>query len=131
MDQEKTQITLYLYPDPGLSSDEQEESILQLREELLELDIEQVDFVSAEEAPPLSKGDPAFTWGTLLLTLAASGGVLTTLINLLNMWLTRHDRRRIVLEMNGDKLEITGVSSDEQQRLIDIWLIRNGKGVRR
>jgi hypothetical protein len=125
--QEKTQLILYVYPDSEVSSEELAESTMDLREEILELDIEQVDFVSSEGVPPQSKGDPSFTWGTLLLTLAASGGVLTVLINLLKEWLTRHERRRVMLEMNGDKLEVTGVSSEEQQRLIDKWLIRNGK----
>ena len=100
----------------------------QLREELTELDVEAVDLVRAGETPAKAKvGDP-ITWGTLLLTLAASGGVITTVINVLQSWLTRQERRSISLEIDGDKLEIKGISSKEQQRLINEWRSRHTKG---
>ncbi len=100
----------------------------QLREDLTELDVEAVDLVRAGETPAKAKvGDP-ITWGTLLLTLAASGGVITTVINVLQSWLTRQERRSISLEIDGDKLEIKGISSKEQQRLINEWRSRHTKG---
>ncbi len=100
----------------------------QLREELTELDVEAVDLVRAGETPAKAKvGDP-ITWGTLLLTLAVSGGVITTVINVLQSWLTRQERRSISLEIDGDKLEIKGISSKEQQRLINEWRSRHAKG---
>ena len=100
----------------------------QLREELTELDVEAVDLVRAGETPAKAKvGDP-ITWGMLLLTLAASGGVITTVINVLQSWLTRQERRSISLEIDGDKLEIKGISSKEQQRLINEWRSRHAKG---
>ncbi len=100
----------------------------QLREDLTELDVEAVDLVRAGETPAKAKvGDPII-WGTLLLTLAASGGVITTVINVLQSWLTRQERRSISLEIDGDKLEIKGISSKEQQRLINEWRRRHAKG---
>ena len=100
----------------------------QLREELTGLEVEGVDLVRAGETPAKAKvGDP-ITWGTLLLTLAASGGVITTVINVLQSWLTRQERRSISLEIDGDKLEIKGISSKEQQRLINEWRSRHTKG---
>ncbi len=100
----------------------------QLREDLTELDVEAVDLVRAGETPAKAKvGDPII-WGTLLLTLAASGGVITTVINVLQSWLTRQERRSISLEIDGDKLEIKGISSKEQQRLINEWRSRHTKG---
>ncbi len=100
----------------------------QLREELTELDVEAVDLVRAGETPAKAKvGDP-ITWGMLLLTLAASGGVITTVINVLQSWLTRQERRSISLEIDGDKVEIKGISSKEQQRLINEWHSRHAKG---
>ncbi len=100
----------------------------QLREELTELEVEGVDLVRAGETPAKAKvGDP-ITWGTLLLTLAVSGGVITTMINVLQSWLTRQERRSISLEIDGDKLEIKGISSKEQQRLINEWRSRHTKG---
>jgi len=60
-----------------------------------------------------------------LLALAASQGVFTTLIEAIKAWLTRHERYTISLEIAGDKLEVTGLSSKEQQRLIDLWVGRH------
>jgi hypothetical protein len=61
----------------------------------------------------------------LLLTFAASGGVLTTLINVLQSWLSRHERRSMTLKIGDDELEVTGISSEQQQQLINDWLSRN------
>ena len=117
---------LVLNIDPGSDADAEElaELTRQLREDLLQLDVEAVDLVSGGKAPAGTKAVDPVTAGTLLLTLAASGGVLTTLINALQSWLTRHERRGVTLEIGGDKLEVTGISSEEQQRLIEAWLSR-------
>jgi hypothetical protein len=96
----------------------------QLRNDLLELDVEDVALSGAEKVPEGRKGD-AVTWGQLIIALAASGGVFTTLITLLQTWVTRHQGYKLALEIDGDKLEITGISSKEQKRLIDEWLSRH------
>ena len=120
------QIRLQLNIDADQEPDVEELAYLtrQLREDLLHLDVETVDLARAGEAPTGTKAVDPVTAGTLLVTLAASGGVITTLINALQSWLTRHERRSLTLEMGGDKLEVTGVSSEEQQRLIEAWLSR-------
>jgi hypothetical protein len=40
-------------------------------------------------------------------------------------WLAGSPRRSIKLELGGDVLELTGVSSTEQRRLTDEWLRRH------
>ena len=40
-------------------------------------------------------------------------------------WLAGSSRRSIKLELGGDVLELTGVSSKEQRRLTDEWLARH------
>jgi len=97
----------------------------QLRTELMELDIESANLVRAGKIPAGAKTGEPITWGALLVTLAASGGVLTALINVLQSWLTRHEQRGVSLEVDGDKLEVKGMSSQEQQQLIDAWLSRH------
>ena len=62
---------------------------------------------------------------------AGSGGVLPTLINGVQSWLSRHrENRSITIEMGGDKLEVAGISSEEQRRLIDAWLNRQEEKIR-
>lgn len=81
-----------------------------------------VDFVKSGKAPAKAKAGDLITWGTLLLTLAASGGVLTTLIGMVQSWLTRHNQRSISLEVNGNKIDINDISSEDQKRLIGSWI---------
>jgi hypothetical protein len=103
-----------------------------LRDDLTELDaIEQIDLVTKEGiAPEHSKsGSEVITLGSLLVTLGGSlaSNVIPTLANTLQSWLTRHERRTISLEIGGDKLQMTGVSDKEQERLIDAWISRHSK----
>jgi len=58
----------------------------------------------------------------LLLMLVPSGGVLTTIIGAIQSWLTRHNQRSISLEINGNKIDIKDISSEDQKRLIDSWI---------
>jgi hypothetical protein len=126
MSDQTTQLTLNLDAGPDTDTEELAELTQQLRGELLELNVEAVDLARAGEAPERAKAGDPVTWGALLVALTASGGVLITLINTLQSWLTRHERRSVTLEIDGDKLEVTGISSEEQQRLINTWLSRHG-----
>ncbi len=120
-------VRLLLHVDTELepNGEELETLTYQLREELEELDHLHVDFVSQGEVPEKAKVAEPITFGTLILTLAASGGVLTTLISAIQGWLNRNGQRSVTLEMGGDKLVVTGISSEEQRRLINDWLTRN------
>lgn len=124
-------IQLLINLDAGPEADVKElaELTKRLQRELLKLDIEAVDFASAAEVPVRAKSGEPVTWGMLLLTLAAAGGVLTTIINVLQDWLTRQEKRSLTLEIGGDKLQVTGISSEEQQRLINAWLSRHQEAV--
>lgn len=116
---------LVLNIEPGPDSDDQEQVELtrQLRKRLLELnELERVE----SPAAPAQAGAKAvpIDWQTLIVTLAASGGVLTSLIGVVQSWLTRQDRASVTLELGGDKLTITGASSETQKRLVEDWVKR-------
>jgi hypothetical protein len=102
-----------------------------LRDDLAEVDaIEKVDLVTkeGEKAPEGSKaGAEVAALGSLLVTLGASAAssVIPNLTSSLQSWLTRHERRKISLEIGGDKLEMTGVSDQQQQQLIEAWISRH------
>jgi hypothetical protein len=70
--------------------------------------------------------DPASV-NSFLVALAASGGVLTSLIGVLQGWLLRSSARMLVVEIDGDRLELAGATSAERQRLIDAWLSRHDR----
>ena len=126
MSERRAQLILIIDAGPDTDTEEVAELTEQLRRELSELDVDAVDLVRAGEAPEGAKAGDPIAWGELLVTLAASGGALVTLIGTLQSWITRHERRSVTLEIDGDTLEVTGISSEEQRRLINTWLSRHG-----
>lgn len=102
-----------------------------LRGDLIEVDaIENVDLVTKEgELPPegSKSGAEVAALGSLVVTLGATAAssVIPKLTNTLQSWLTRNERHKISLEIGGDKLEVTGISDKERQRLIDTWISRH------
>ena len=105
-----------------------------LRDELNELDvIEKVDLITkeGEQAPKGSKsGGDVAVLGSLLVTLGGSlaSNVIPSLANTLQSWITRQDRHTISLEIGGDKLQLTGVSDKQQEKLIDVWISKHIEG---
>lgn len=119
------QLIVTLDAEPDTDTEDLERLTRQLREELSELDV-QVDLMTGGPAPTNAKAGDVIEWGTLLLTLAASGGVITTLINAIQTWLTnRNQPAAVTVEMGSDKLLITGNPTDKQQRIIEAFLHRN------
>lgn len=119
------QLVLSIKADPETDAEELEELTRQLREEIMELDVESADFAGVEEVPAGAKVVEPISLGTVLVTLLATGGVITTLINAIQAWLTRHERQSITIEIDGDKLEITGISDGEKQQLVNAWIHRH------
>lgn len=122
-----TQLKLTLDTGSEINGEELERLTRQLREELLKLDVQAVDLMTEGLIPANAKAGDPITWGALLLTLTASGGVFTALISVLKAWLTRHERRSMTLEIKGDKLQVTGITATEQQHLIEAWLHRHSQ----
>jgi hypothetical protein len=56
----------------------------------------------------------------------AKSQVLVNVVAAVRAWLGgQQQQRSIKLELDGDVLELTGVSSNEQRRLSDEWLRRH------
>jgi hypothetical protein len=62
--------------------------------------------------------------GALAVNLADSQ-LLAAVVSVVRSWLVGSPRRSIKLQLGGDSLELTGVSSKEQRRLTDEWLARH------
>jgi hypothetical protein len=117
-----TELSLKINRMLGTEDEEFEQVTRRLRKDILELDVEDVDLVKTEELPEGARSGEVVTLGSLLVTLAASSGVLPSLINTIQSWLKRNEGHSITLELGGDKLEVKGISSQTQQQLIDEWL---------
>ena len=96
---------------------------MQLRRELLDLDVEAVELPRAGEPPPGARAVELAELGALVVTVAQSQ-LLASVVAAVRSWLAGSRRRSVRLELGGDVLELAGVSSDEQRRLTDEWLRR-------
>ena len=109
---------------PDADAEEVAEATLQLRRELLDLEVEAVELVRAGEAPPGTRAAEVAALGALLVTVSQSQ-LLTPVIAVVRSWLAGSQQRSIKLQLGGDVLELSGVSSREQRRLTDEWLRRH------
>jgi hypothetical protein len=93
----------------------------QLRRELLPL-VDDVRPCSAGDAPLGARAVDATQIGSLLVTLATAPEVLRSVVGLVRDWLGRSRARSVHLEVGGHVLEVTGVSTVDQHRLIETWI---------
>jgi hypothetical protein len=99
---------------------------------LLRLDVESLRPVPGPPAPEAAKaGDPA-SWSTLLLTLAASGGVVTTVIGTLRDWLLRQPAPAVIeVSVGGDSIKLEGnATEEERRRLVEAFIARHDREAR-
>ncbi len=113
--------------DAGPDSDAEElaELTQRLRGQLLELDVDAVEPATGGEAPAGSKGVELLAIGGLVIQFAMKSEVLKSVVDATTAWLGRQQGRSVKLTLDGDTLDVTGVSSDEQRRLVDLWVARH------
>ena len=110
--------------DSDAADEERDELARGLRDELLELDVEAVDRPESP-APEGTRGPGAIELGTLLVTVGQSAlGLVTSTIA---RWVQRRGGRSVTLELDGDRIELTGVSADDQRRLIETVVARHAE----
>ncbi len=124
MSSQPTRLDIRVVPDTDTDPEVVAEDARQLRRELLELDVDAVGVPGAEQAPPGSRGADAAVLGALVVTIAQSQ-LLPSVLDTVRTWLTASRQRSVRLELDGDVLDLAGVSSDEQRRLTDEWLRRH------
>ena len=124
MEEQPATLGIRVTVGPGADAEDVAEATLQLRRELLDLDVDAVELPSAGEPPPGSRAVELAALGALVVTVAQSQ-LLASVVAAVRSWLASSPRRSIKLELGGDVLELAGVSSDEQRRLTDEWLRRH------
>ena len=125
MDNEHRELALELETLPDTDSEELAALVQRLRAELLDLDVDRVEPLTAGEAPEGAKGVELLALGVLVVQFVLQPGVLTSIVDGVRSWLQRQSVRSVKLTLNGDSLEVTGVSSEEQDRLVELWIARN------
>jgi hypothetical protein len=102
---------------------ELQDAASQLRRELLELDVDDVKAPEAGEAPVGTRGAAAAEIGTLLVAVghAAIGPVVAAI----QSWVARRASRKVKLTIDGDSIEVSNVSPEDQRELIQSFLARH------
>ena len=100
-----------------------EELALQLRRELLDLDVESVEPLSAD-APEGTRSGLATVAGTLVASLGSSN--IPALVVAVLRWIRRSPTDRSVrIEIDGDVIDAHNVDSEAQAKLIEAFLARH------
>lgn len=110
---------------PEADTAELDELAGQLRDQLLELDIECADRATVGQAPPGARAGEILLAGALTLMLVQSSGLLTALVETVQSWVSRSGGRSVKLEIEGDVLEVTGITRKDQRELIETWIDRH------
>jgi hypothetical protein len=127
MDEDPAILAVQVAVGPDSDAEEVAQATLHLRRELLDLDVDAAEMAEAGEPPPGSRGVDVTALGALVVNIADSQ-LLAAVVAAVRSWLAGSPRRSIKLELGGDALELTGVSSREQRRLTDEWLARHTAG---
>jgi hypothetical protein len=101
-----------------------------LRSELREVDATRaVVPLETGPAPDGTRSGLAAAAGALLVTVQPQLAAVAKIVSLARAWLVRGGgEKRIRLEVDGDVIELTGATSEQQERLIDEWIARRGEG---
>jgi hypothetical protein len=99
----------------------------QLRQELLQLDVDDVSRTRAADVPPGARAIDVMALGGLVVSLGHTAAGLKEVIAAARRWLSGGDRvrRTVKIEIDGDVLELSEVSAAEQDRLVDVFVRRH------
>jgi len=127
MDEDTSSLRIQITAGRDGDADEIARATLLLRRELLDLNVDVLAAPTAGQPPPGSRGLDLAAVGALVVNLTESP-LLAAVVTAVRSWMAGSSRRSIKLELGGDVLELTGVSSAEQRRLTDEWLSRHTSG---
>lgn len=125
MTREPLSLRIEVAPVDGEDAEALDDLTRALREELLELDVDAVSRPS-EPAPDGARAVEAAALGMLLVGVGK--GALGIVARTVERWVQRVGDRRVVLELDGDRLEVSGISAEDQRRLIDTFVARHAGG---
>jgi hypothetical protein len=98
-----------------------------LRQDLLQLDVEDVTALRDGEPPPGARVFDVVAVGGLLVKLGRSVEGLRAVVSAVGKWLGRGEGapRTVRLEIAGDVLELSAATAADQQRLIELFVSRH------
>ncbi|MFI2761494.1 hypothetical protein ACH5A3_21875 [Streptomyces echinatus] len=118
------ELTLHVKPLPEGDLEELTALTARLHAELLDVDVAEVVPID-QVAPERAKGWAALA-GSLAVRFATLDG-LRTVVSAVRGWAQRTNRT-VEINLGGDVLKVTGVTSAQQEKIIDVWLARHTTG---
>jgi hypothetical protein len=109
--------------EPDADTADLEKATLQLRRELLELDVQDVERPAEGSPPPGARAVEVALLGTLVVT--ATHELVGAVVRVVAGWLGRRPDRSVKLEIAGDSIEVTNPSAEDQRRMIEAFLARH------
>ncbi len=97
-----------------------------LRRELLQLDVDDVARLREGPPPEGARAVELVALASLLVSVGKIAGALSSVVKAVQGWVGHRTDRKIRLEIDGDVLELSGATADQQQQLIDNWLAKHG-----
>ncbi|MBH5334895.1 hypothetical protein IHE55_08860 [Streptomyces pactum] len=107
----------------GAADSDQEELealTLELRQHLLEFEVERAELARRTVAPDGTKVAGALTVGAIIVTAGAS--LLPKLLNVIKAWIENRPVRTATVTIGEDSIEMEALSSKDQRRLIDAFI---------
>jgi hypothetical protein len=123
MDDGRIQLQVQVGLEGDADPAEFDEATSLLRQELLDLNVDEVKRPSAGSPPPGTRGAETVALGTLLVT--ASREIVAAAVRVVASWLARRPSRTVKLAIDGDSIELTDVRAEDQRRLLEAFLARH------
>jgi len=127
MDEDLGQVEINFSIGDDVSQLELDELTAKMRNELLQLDVASVDRLSTGPAPDGAKGVDLAAVGALIVSISKATPVLGQVVEILQAWAAREPNRTVKVTIDGDTLEINGVSQKDQHVVIKDWMARHPK----
>jgi hypothetical protein len=106
-----------------------EESTVRLRQDLLNLDVDEVRPVGAGEIPPGARAVDVAAVGTVLVALQQSTDLITSVVGLVRSWAESRQRgNEVEMTVGEHTIRLTGATSKQQERLVDQFIEAVSRG---
>jgi hypothetical protein len=116
-------LTLVIESGPDTDASELSHLTGQLRRELLELDVEDVELVRTGEGPPGAKVVDPVTIGALAVTLGPTA--VQSIVALVQKWVIDRPVRSVKVTLGRDSLELTNASSEQLEQLTRAFIAKH------
>jgi hypothetical protein len=97
----------------------------QLHSEFPRLDVDAVGRASDGESPGASEAAGPLVVGGLIVRFAPRQDLLQSIVRDVRSGLWHRHARTVKPTLDGDSLELTGATSAQQDRLVDLWVKRH------